>query len=87
MPLMEPAQPPQPPRCPHCRYSLTGLPRQGVCPECGGDYDTDTLGPGEGPARDQRRRTLTRIDIVATAILATLFVLLFIFLILLFPPG
>ncbi len=26
---------PQPDRCPHCNYSLTGLPPNSSCPECG----------------------------------------------------
>jgi hypothetical protein len=29
--------------CPECGYSLTGLPDQGVCPECGHDYDQSML--------------------------------------------
>ena len=31
--------------CPACRYDLTGLPRQGVCPECGKGYDELTVHP------------------------------------------
>lgn len=26
------------PRCTHCRYSLRGLPGEGLCPECGQPY-------------------------------------------------
>lgn len=26
-------------QCPNCDYSLTGLPEEGVCPECGSRYD------------------------------------------------
>lgn len=30
-------------QCAQCRYSLTGLPRRGVCPECGVTYDKQHL--------------------------------------------
>src|SRR5262245_12509714 len=29
--------------CPHCGYSLNGLPREHRCPECGFEYDANTL--------------------------------------------
>ena len=29
--------------CPQCAYDLTGLAPAGVCPECGGSYDTQTV--------------------------------------------
>jgi hypothetical protein len=29
--------------CLKCEYDLRGLPERGVCPECGGSYDRDTL--------------------------------------------
>jgi hypothetical protein len=29
--------------CPRCEYSLEGLPLQGACPECGRDYDSDSI--------------------------------------------
>jgi hypothetical protein len=29
-------------RCPRCRYSFTGLPPRGACPECGLRYDEDS---------------------------------------------
>jgi hypothetical protein len=29
--------------CPTCRYSLQGLPAEGVCPECGSPYDQATV--------------------------------------------
>jgi hypothetical protein len=28
------------PQCPACGYNLTGLPEEGVCPECGRSYNT-----------------------------------------------
>ncbi len=30
-------------RCPECGYSRSGLPEQGLCPECGARYDTSQL--------------------------------------------
>lgn len=30
-------------RCPDCGYLLTGLPEQGICPECGVHYDSSRL--------------------------------------------
>jgi hypothetical protein len=30
-------------RCPRCDYDLTGLPRAHRCPECGTEYDQDSL--------------------------------------------
>jgi hypothetical protein len=29
--------------CPRCDYSLTGLPEVGVCPECGREYDQQSI--------------------------------------------
>ena len=29
--------------CPECRYSLVGMDRKGLCPECGDQYDVATL--------------------------------------------
>ncbi len=80
-----PADPPL--TCPNCDYELRGLPARGGCPECGYRYDMQRGTPGEGPRRTDRRRTLNRIDIVASAVLATLLVVLLIFLVLVFPPG
>lgn len=42
-PMTEPRPQPvsDPPQCPGCGYDLTGLARQGQCPECGRRYDVD----------------------------------------------
>lgn len=37
------AKPPTLTHCPVCRYSLTGLPRNHRCPECGFEYDQTTV--------------------------------------------
>src|SRR5690242_10129098 len=39
----EVADPLRPDRCPDCGYLFTGLPDAGTCPECGIEYDPETI--------------------------------------------
>ena len=48
----------RPPECESCGYNLTGIPLDGLCPECGGQVAI-SLGPGVRPGSPwQQRRTL-----------------------------
>ncbi len=29
--------------CPHCQYALDGLPHEGICPECGSEYNKSRI--------------------------------------------
>ena len=46
------------PTCRRCGYDLTGLPRQGRCPECGLVYDLDR---GVGVRTAEHREQLHRL--------------------------
>lgn len=58
----------QPRYCGHCGYDLTGLPRQGTCPECGHAYD---VGTGRGISDGSRRR-IQSADRLRTILVASL---------------
>lgn len=36
--------------CPKCGYALRGLPGEGTCPECGTDYNPQSVWKQKGPA-------------------------------------
>ena len=45
-----------PAMCHHCDYELTGLPAQGLCPECGKRYDTESAYRARRPEHKRERR-------------------------------
>ena len=56
--------PPRLSHCPGCGYALEGLPPEGICPECGGDYRQGLIilhGFGTGLATGRTRTAVTAL--------------------------
>lgn len=58
--------------CDQCGYDLTGLPRQGNCPECGQCYDLATGRGVSAPSRLGRSLHADRLRTLGCAALALL---------------
>jgi len=72
------APPSDAPPCPKCGYDLTGLPRDGRCPECGEPFDKERLAERADTLSARHAQMDRRLTQTRTAVLGLVTALLFV---------